>query len=77
MFRNCLKSLIFYIFVFVSSFKFIFGSKIDLNNKDNDGRTPIRIACGIGQQDVVKLFLNCSVFKRIDLNTTDTNGCTV
>ena len=61
MFRNCLKSLIFYIFASEASLKFIFESKIDLNSKDNDGWTPFRIACGCGQQDVVKLFLNYSV----------------
>ena len=48
---------------------------IELNTRDNNGRTAFMWACYYGHNDIVQLLLNCSD-KNIELNTRDNNGWT-
>ena len=49
---------------------------IDLNSRDNNGRTGFHNACINGNLDVVKLLLDHSKTKNIDLNSKANNGNT-
>jgi ankyrin repeat protein len=49
---------------------------IDLNTKDNSGKTAFHFACGFGCINVAKLIMENSATLSIDLNAKDNSGQT-
>ena len=55
---------------------FMENSGINLNRRDNNGRTGFHWACSQGHSGIVKIFMENSTTYSIDLNIEDNNGMT-
>ena len=49
---------------------------IDLNARDEDGKTAFHFACRYGRKDVVEMMVNNADFFKIDLKAKDKDGKT-